>query len=173
MDLSKYVATVPDFPKKGIMFRDVTPIIEDAEAFKYTIDTIAEYAKKVGATKIAGPEARGFVLGAAVAYKLGLGFTLFRKPGKLPREVITEDYALEYGVNTLCVNADSFKKGDKVFIIDDLLATGGTAKASAKLVERCGATVAGLAFIIDLVDLKGKECLKDYNVLTLLEYKGE
>ena len=173
MNLKDYVATVPDFPKKGIMFRDVTPIIEDPEAFKYMIDQFADYAVKVGATKIAGPEARGFVLGAAVAYKLGLGFTLIRKPGKLPRKVISEDYSLEYGTNTLCVHDDSFKKGEKVLIIDDLLATGGTALASAKLVERCGASVAGLAFIVDLVDLKGKEFLKNYDVFALLEYEGE
>jgi adenine phosphoribosyltransferase len=105
--------------------------------------------------------------------KLGLGFVLIRKPGKLPRKTISEDYALEYGTNTLCVHEDSFKPGDKVFIVDDLLATGGTALASARLVERSGATVAGMGFLIDLVDLKGKEVLKDYNVLALMEYEGE
>ena len=173
MNLKDYVTTIPDFPKKGIMFRDVTPVIENGESLKYAIDQLADFAQKVGANKIAGPEARGFVLGAAIAYKLGLGFVLIRKPGKLPRKTISEDYALEYGTNTLCVHEDSFKPGDKVLIVDDLLATGGTAVASARLVERSGASVAGMGFLIDLVDLKGKEVLKDYNVLALMEYEGE
>ena len=173
MDLTKYIASVPDFPKKGILFRDITPLLQDADAFNYATSKIAEFAKKVGATIICGPEARGFIFGTPVANKLNLGFIPIRKPGKLPREVITEDYSLEYGTNTLCIHKDAFKPGDKVLIVDDLLATGGTAKAACNLIEKAGATVCGLAFIIDLVDLKGKELLKDYDVLTLLEYEGE
>ena len=173
MELKNYIATVKDFPKEGIMFRDVTPLIQDKDAFKEAIDLLSEYAKKVGANVIAGPEARGFVFGSAIAYKLGLGFVTIRKPGKLPRKVISEDYDLEYGKNTLCVHDDAFKKGDKVLIVDDLLATGGTALASAKLVERLGAEVAGLAFIINLKDLCGLKMLKDYNTYYLLEYEGE
>ena len=125
------------------------------------------------ANVIAGPEARGFALGAAIAYKENLGFVTIRKPNKLPREQITEDYDLEYGKNTLCVHTDAFKKGDKVLIVDDLLATGGTAIASAKLVERLGATVAGFAFIINLKDLNGLSLIKDYSVKYLVEYEGE
>jgi len=173
MDLKKYIATVKDFPKEGIMFRDVTPLIQNKDAFKEAVDLLCEYAKKVGANVIAGPEARGFVFGSAMAYKLGLGFVTIRKPGKLPRKVITEDYDLEYGKNTLCVHDDAFKKGDKVLIVDDLLATGGTALASARLVERLGAEVAGMAFIINLKDLNGLKLLNDYNTYYLLEYEGE
>lgn len=173
MDLTKYIASVPDFPKKGILFRDITPLLQDAKAFNYATDKIAEFAKKVGATIICGPEARGFIFGTPVANKLNLGFIPIRKPGKLPREVITEDYSLEYGTNTLCIHKDAFKPGDKVLIVDDLLATGGTAKAACNLIEKAGATVVGLAFIIDLIDLKGKDLLKGYDVLTLLEYEGE
>ena len=173
MDLRKYVANVKGFPKENIIFRDVTPILQDKDAFKYTINQISEYAKKVGANVIAGPEARGFILGAAVAYNLNLGFIPFRKPGKLPRKVLTEEYDLEYGTNTLCVHEDAFKKGDKVLIVDDLLATGGTAKAAAKLVERLGAEVAGFAFVINLKDLYGLKVLEGYDTFFLLEYEGE
>ena len=173
MDLRKYVADVKGFPKENIIFRDITPILQDKDAFKYTIDLFCEYAKKVGANVIAGPEARGFILGAAVATKLNLGFVPFRKPNKLPRKVISEDYNLEYGSNTLCVHEDAFKKGDKVLIVDDSLATGGTALASARLVERLGAEVAGFAFIINLKDLDGLKLIKGYNTYFLLEYEGE
>lgn len=173
MDLKKYIASVPDFPKKGIIFRDITPLLQDGEAFKYTINELSEYAKGKGATVIVGPEARGFMFGCPVANNLGLGFVPARKPGKLPREVLKIDYSLEYGINSLCIHKDAVKKGDKVVIVDDLLATGGTALAAAKLVEMAGAEVAGFAFIIELTDLKGRELLKDYDVKALMEYEGE
>ncbi len=173
MDIKKHITTIPDWPKKGIMFRDVTTLLQNPEAFNYTVDKIAEFGKSVGATVVAGPEARGFIFGAPVAARMGVGFVPVRKPGKLPRKVITEEYTLEYGSNTLCIHEDAFSPFDKVLIVDDLLATGGTAAASASLVKKTGASVAGLAFVIDLVDLKGKDLLKDYNVYTLTEYEGE
>ena len=173
MDLKSYVASVPDFPKKGIMFRDITPLLQNGDAFKEAIRQLAEYAKEKGATAIVGPEARGFMFGCPVANELNLGFVPARKPGKLPREVLTIDYSLEYGVNSLCIHKDALKKGDKVLVVDDLLATGGTALAACKLVEMAGAEVVGLAFIIELVDLKGRELLKDYDVKALLQYEGE
>ena len=173
MNIKDYIASVPDFPKKGIIFRDITPLLQNGDAFNTVIDILAANAKMQGATLIAGPEARGFIFGAPVAAKLGLGFVAIRKPGKLPREQITLDYELEYGKNTLCIHTDAIKPTDKVFIIDDLLATGGTANAACKLVEKAGGKVAGLGFVIDLIDLNGKKLLKDYNVITLAEFEGE
>ena len=173
MDLKEHITTIPDWPKKGIMFRDVTSLLQNPEAFQYAVDKLAEFGKKVGATVVAGPEARGFIFGAPVAAKLGVGFVPVRKPGKLPRAVITENYDLEYGSNTLCVHEDAFSPFDRVLVIDDLLATGGTALATAHLIEHSGASVAGLGFVIDLVDLNGKALLKNYNVETLCEYEGE
>ncbi|MBQ3253065.1 MAG: adenine phosphoribosyltransferase [Acholeplasmatales bacterium] len=173
MELKDYIASIVDFPKKGIIFRDVTPLMENGKAFDYATHLLAEYAKEKGATHIVGPESRGFIFGCPVAKELGIGFIPVRKPGKLPRAQITEDYALEYGTNTLCMHEDSLKKGDKVVIIDDLLATGGTALATAHLCEKSGAEVLGMAFIIDLIDLKGREVLKDYDVHTLIEFEGE
>ncbi len=173
MNLKEHITTIPDWPKKGIMFRDITTLIQNPEAFSYAVDKMAEFGKMIGATVVAGPEARGFIFGAPVAAKMGVGFVPVRKPGKLPRKVITENYELEYGSNTLCIHEDAFTAFDKVLIVDDLLATGGTALATAHLVEKSGASVAGLSFIIDLVDLKGKDLLKDYKVQTLCEFEGE
>lgn len=173
MNLSDYIATIPDFPKKGIMFRDITTLLQNGEAFSYAVSKIAEYAKSKGVTVIVGPEARGFMIGCPVATELKIGFVPVRKPGKLPRASISEEYSLEYGTNTLSIHADSLKKGDKVVIVDDLLATGGTALAAAHLCERLGAEVVGMAFVIDLKDLNGRKLLKDYDVCSLLEYEGE
>ena len=173
MDLKNYIASVPGFPKEGIIFRDITPLLQNGEAFSYSIQKMAEYAKSKGATIILGPEARGFMFGCPVANELKLGFIPARKPNKLPRETISVDYSLEYGANVLCIHKDAIKPGDKVCIVDDLLATGGTSLAAAKLVEKAGAEVVGLSFIIELVDLKGRELLKDYDVMSLLEYEGE
>ncbi len=173
MNLKDTIVTIPNFPKEGIMFRDITTLLENGEAFQFTTNEIAKFAKEVGATVVVGPEARGFLFGAPVAAKLGLGFVPVRKPGKLPRKQLTEEYDLEYGSNTLCIHEDALKKGDKVLIVDDLLATGGTALAACHLCEKAGATVVGLAFVIDLIDLKGKELLKDYKVKTLVEFEGE
>lgn len=170
MDLKKYIADIPNFPKEGILFRDNTPLLNDGEAFKYSIDELASFAKSVGADVIVGPEARGFIFGTPVAYTLGIGFVPIRKPGKLPRDVFSYEYDLEYGSNTLCVHQDAIKKGQKVVIVDDLLATGGTVEATIKLIEQMGGEVVGCAFIIELVDLNGRELIKNYNIKSLISY---
>ena len=170
MDLKKYIYDIPDFPKKGILFRDITPLLNNGEAYKYAINQMVEYAKKVKATKILAPEARGFLFGTCVAYELGIPFVPVRKPGKLPREIISEKYDLEYGTNEISIHKDAINKGEKILIVDDLLATGGTGNAVTKLVERCNAEVVGMAFAVELVDLKGRELLKKYDVMSLLQY---
>ena len=170
MDLNKYIASIQDFPKEGILFRDMTPLLADGKAFTFALDELAEFAKSVNADVIVGPEARGFIFGTPVAYKLNIGFVAVRKPGKLPRETIEYNYDLEYGSNTLCIHADSIKKGQKVVIIDDLLATGGTVEAATKLIEQLGGEVVGLAFLMELVDLNGRELLKGYKIKSLLKY---
>ncbi|MCI5725050.1 adenine phosphoribosyltransferase [Fusobacterium sp.] len=170
MDLKKYVATVENYPKEGILFRDITPLMNDGEAFKYATDRIMEFAKEHNVDLVVGPEARGFIFGCPVSYALGIGFVPVRKPGKLPREVIEYSYDLEYGSNTLCLHKDAIKPGQRVLIVDDLLATGGTVEAAVKLVEKLGGVVAGLAFLIELNELKGREKLKNYPILTLMSY---
>lgn len=170
MDLKKYVALVEDYPKPGIKFRDITPLMGDGEAYKEATDKIVEFAKEQKIDLVVGPEARGFIFGCPVSYALGVGFAPVRKPGKLPREVIEYAYDLEYGSNVLCLHKDSIKPGQRVLIVDDLLATGGTVEATVKLVEELGGVVAGLAFLIELEDLKGREKLKGYEVLTLMKY---
>ncbi len=164
LDLTQYIASIPDFPTAGIMFRDVTPILGSPEAFREAVLKLAEYAKSVGADVIAGPESRGFIFGAPVAYELNVGFVPVRKPGKLPRETISCEYDLEYGTNVLHMHRDAIRPGQRVVIVDDLLATGGTAKATAKMIEELGGVVAGFAFIIELEGLPGREVLKDYDV---------
>jgi len=168
LDLKDYIATIPDFPKEGILFRDATPILGNADAYQECTAQLAAFAEKVGAEVIVGPEARGFLFGCPVAYKLNLGFVPVRKPGKLPRETISVEYALEYGTDRLEMHADAIKPGQKVVIIDDLLATGGTAKAAAQLVEQAGGVVAGIAFIIELDGLDGAKDLGDYEVCSLM-----
>lgn len=170
MDYKKYVADVKDFPIDGILFRDVTPLIQDGEAFDSVCNDFAEFAKEVGADIIVGPEARGFIFGCPVACKLKKGFVPIRKPNKLPRETVSMSYDLEYGSNVLCMHKDSIKPGQRVLIIDDLLATGGTTVTAAKLVESLGGVVAGFAFLVELTDLKGRELIKDYKVLSLIKY---
>lgn len=169
-----YIASVPGFPKEGILFRDITPLLQDGKAFNHALKDIAKFGKKLGADVILGPESRGFIFGCPVASKLGIGFVPVRKPGKLPRKTIEESYELEYGTNTLSIHEDALKPGQKVLIVDDLLATGGTVNAAIKLVERLGAKVVGCAFLIELVDLKGRENIgPNYPILALLEYEGE
>lgn len=170
MDLKNYIALVEDFPKPGIKFRDITPLMDDGAAYKYATEEIVKFCKEKDAQLIVGPEARGFIFGCPVSYALGIGFAPVRKPGKLPREVIKYDYDLEYGSNTLCMHKDSVKPGQKVVIVDDLLATGGTVEAAIKMVEKLGGIVVGLAFLIELKELKGREKLKDYSILSLTEY---
>ncbi len=170
MDLKKYIANVEDFPKKGILFKDITPLMGNGEAYHYACKQIEEFASKRNATIIVGPEARGFIFGCPVAVSLNIGFAPIRKPGKLPRETIEKKYDLEYGHNTLCLHKDAIKKGDRVLLIDDLLATGGTVKAAIDLVESLGGIVCGIAFLIELTSLNGRDLLKGYDVLSLMKY---
>ena len=145
--------------------------MQNGDIFKKACEELTNYAKEVGATVIVGPESRGFIFGCPVATNLGIGFVPIRKPGKLPREEITVEYSLEYGKNTLCMHADAIKQGDKVLIIDDLLATGGTVHAAISLVEQLGGEVVGCAFLIELTGLKGREILKDYNIFSMIDYE--
>ncbi|MDO4197775.1 MAG: adenine phosphoribosyltransferase [Erysipelotrichaceae bacterium] len=170
MNLKDYIADIPDFPSKGILFRDITPLLADKDAYKYAIDQLKEYVKDKGAELVAGPESRGFIVGCPLSYALNVGFVPVRKPGKLPRETISCEYALEYGTNEIFMHADAIKKGQKVIVVDDLLATGGTAKAACQLVERLGGEVVGVAFLIELEGLNGREALKDYDVFSLMKY---
>ena len=170
MNLKDYVAAIKDFPVEGILFRDITPLMQDGDAFHEACSQLIEYAKKIGAEVIVGPESRGFIFGCPVAYELNIGFVPVRKPNKLPRKTVSVKYDLEYGSNELHMHEDSIKPGQKVLIIDDLLATGGTVEATIKLVEQLGGEVAGCAFLIELEDLKGRERLKDYDVFTLMTY---
>lgn len=170
MDLRQYVTTVENWPKEGISFKDITTIMDNGAAYKYATDQIVEYAKEVGAEIIVGPEARGFIIGCPVAYALEIGFAPVRKPGKLPREVISVDYGLEYGTDTLTMHKDAIKPGQKVLICDDLLATGGTVEATVRLIEELGGEVVGAAFIIELVELKGREKIGNCPIKTLIQY---
>lgn len=170
MNLEKYIANVPDFPKKGIQFKDITPLMQDGEAFKYSVSKFVEFAKKVGADVIVGPEARGFIFGCPAAAELGIGFVPVRKPGKLPRETIDIEYDLEYGSNTLSMHSDSIKPGQRVLVVDDLLATGGTIQATVDIIEQMKGNVVGLAFLIELDFLEGRKHLEGKEVLSLLHY---
>ena len=170
MDFTKYVASIPDFPSKGILFRDVTPLMADGEAFHEACKEIKEYCEERGAEVIVGPESRGFLIGCPIAYDMHVGFVPVRKPGKLPRETISCKYDLEYGSNELHVHADAIKPGQKVVVIDDLLATGGTVQATIKMIEQLGGEVVGCAFLIELEALKGRELLKGYDIFTLMKY---
>ncbi len=171
MNLKDYIAIVEDFPVKGISFKDITPLLQNGEAFKETCNRLANFAKEKKATVIVGPESRGFIFGCPIATNLGLGFVPIRKPGKLPREEIKAEYSLEYGKNTLCMHKDAIKKGDKVIIVDDLLATGGTVEAAISLVEQLGGEVVGCAFVIELTGLKGREQLNNHEVFSLIQYE--
>ena len=170
MNLKDYIAAVQDFPIEGILFRDITPLMANGEAFGEACDQIKTFANSVGATLVAGPESRGFIFGCPVAKEMGIGFVPVRKPNKLPRETVSIKYDLEYGSNELHMHADAVKKGDKVIIIDDLLATGGTVDATIKLIEKMGGEVVGCAFLIELEDLKGRDLLKGYNVFSVMKY---
>ena len=170
MDLKKHIATIDGFPKEGIKFRDITPLMANGQAFAEATRRFEAFAKKVGAEVIVGPESRGFIFGCPVAYSLEIGFVPVRKPGKLPRETISYRYDLEYGSNELHIHKDSIKPGQKVLIIDDLLATGGTIDASVKLVEKLGGEVVGCGFLIELSELKGRDRLKDIEVFTIMQY---
>ena len=170
MNLKDYVASIPDFPQEGILFRDITPLMADGEAFHYACEELIDYAKKVGAQVVAGPESRGFIFGCPVAHEMKIGFVPVRKPNKLPRKTISYKYDLEYGSNELHMHADAIKPGQKVLIIDDPLATGGTVEATAKMIEELGGEVVGCAFLIELEGLGGREKLDKYDVFTLMKY---
>jgi adenine phosphoribosyltransferase len=168
--LKAKVRDVPDWPQEGVIFRDIMPLLADPQALKDTIDRIGDWAAERRPDIVVGGEARGFFIGSAVAYRLGCGFVPARRPGKLPLTTIGEEYALEYGTNALELQADAFEGGSRVLIHDDVLATGGTSKAMAKLVEQLGGEVVGMAFIIELDFLKGREQIADYDVLSLIHY---
>lgn len=170
MDLRDYIAIVPDWPKPGIKFKDITPLMNNGKAFKYATDQIVEYAKQKKIDIVVGPEARGFIIGCPVAYALGVGFAPVRKEGKLPRETIKVEYGLEYGKGILTIHKDAIQPGQRVLIIDDLLATGGTIEATIKLVEQLGGIVVGAAFLIELSYLEGRNRLQGYDLLALLKY---
>lgn len=170
MDLKAYVRDVPDFPKPGIMFKDITPLLQDPLALRYAIDRLAEFGVPLKPDVVLGAEARGFILGAALAYSLGAGFVPARKPGKLPWRVSQADYELEYGMDSLQMHQDAIRPGQRVIVHDDLLATGGTARAKIDLVEQAGGLVVGIAFLIELSFLGGRDKLKGYEVLSLITY---
>lgn len=170
MDLREKVRVIEDFPKEGISFKDITTLISDGEALKEAVDKMAEFFKDKNIDLVVGPEARGFIFGVPVAYALGAGFVPVRKPGKLPADTVKVEYDLEYGSDILEIHKDTIKPGSRVAIVDDLLATGGTIAAVTKLVEQVGGEVVGLSFAIELEELKGREKLKDYDVMSLLKY---
>ena len=174
MNLKDFIRSIPDYPKKGILFRDITTLIKDEKAFSETIDQIVKKSKKIKFDKIAAIESRGFVFASTVSYQLEKPFILLRKKNKLPAEVHSVDFELEYGTATIEVHKDSINKGDKVLIIDDLIATGGTANAAAKIVEISGGKVAGFIFVINLFDLPGNNLLKTkgYKTESLIEFPG-
>ena len=174
MDLKKYIRSIPDYPKKGILFRDITTLIKNADAFKYTNDKIIELSKTIQFDKVAAIESRGFVFASTVSYQLSKPFVLLRKKNKLPAETHSVDFELEYGKATIEVHKDSISENEKILIIDDLIATGGTAEAAAKLVEISGGKVAGFIFVINLFDLPGNKLLnkKGYKTHSLIEFPG-
>ena len=174
MELSKYIRSIPDYPKKGILFRDITTLIKNKEAFKETIDQLSKLASEIKFDKLVAIESRGFIFASALSYNLSKSLILMRKKGKLPADTFSQDFVLEYGKSTIEVHKDSINKNDLVLVIDDLIATGGTSEAAAKLVEKSGGKVAGFVFVINLYDLGGIKKLKDkgYDALSLMEFPG-
>ena len=170
MNLEDYIRNVPDFPIKGIQFKDVTTLCKVHASFKESCDRLINHFKDKGIKKVCAVEARGYVWGGVLAYKLDAGFVLIRKPGKLPAETIKETYELEYGTDTIEMHRDAIEKGEKVLLFDDLLATGGTAKAACKLIEKAGGSVAGIAFVIELTgSLHGRDKLEGYDIISLMK----
>ena len=170
MELRDYIRDVPDFPRAGILFRDITPLLKDADAFRATVDRLVEYCEPLQLDAIVGIESRGFLLASPLAYCIGTPLIPIRKKGRLPFETYTESYDLEYGSDALQVHTDAISEGQRVIIIDDLLATGGTMSAAARLVEQTGGQVAALAFLVELSDLNGRDQLKGYDIFSLIEY---
>ncbi|MGX4645119.1 MULTISPECIES: adenine phosphoribosyltransferase [Holzapfeliella] len=170
MNFKDYVADVPNFPSEGVTFRDISPLMADGEAYHAATMEIVKYAKDLGVDMVCCPEARGFLVGCPVADELGVGFAPARKAGKLPRETVSVSYDLEYGQDTLYMHKDAIKPGQKVLVADDLMATGGTVRATIDLVEKLGGIVVGTAFLIELKDLNGRDKIKDYDMFTLMDY---
>ncbi len=173
MDIKKMIRDVPNFPKEGIIFKDITTLLKDSKGFTETLNKLYELSKDKNITKVLGIESRGFIFGGALAAKLGVGFIPIRKPGKLPAEKISETYQLEYGSDTIEIHKDALDSNDKVLIHDDLLATGGTMKAACNLVKKAGATVEQISFIIELDFLNGREILQEYDIRALIHYDDE
>ena len=170
MELASLIRDVPDFPVKGILFRDITTLIRNADAFQEVVNLLADHYVNLDIDVVVAIESRGFIFGAPLAYKLGAGFVPVRKPGKLPADTISESYTLEYGTNTLEMHRDAIEPGQRVLVVDDLLATGGSARAAVNLVEQLGGEVVGVAFMIELGFLHGRDKLEGYNVLSLIYY---
>jgi len=170
MDLKSYIRNIPDYPKPGVQFKDITTLLLDGKALRESVERLANWAKDKEAQIVVSPEARGFIFGTAVAYELGIGFVPVRKPGKLPGETKQMDYQLEYGLDSLQIHLDGLQEGQKVILIDDLLATGGTMNSTAKLVESLGAQVVGVGFLIELTFLNGRDKLRDYEVFSVMQY---
>jgi len=170
IELEKYIRSIPDWPKKGILFRDITPLLADPQAFAAAVDVLCEGFRDIGVEYVAAVEARGFIFGAAVAKTLGVGFVPIRKKGKLPFKTESISYDLEYGTDTLQVHCDAIRKKAKVLMVDDLLATGGTMAAACKLIEKIGGQIAGIAFLIELKELAARDKLHGYNINTVISY---
>lgn len=170
MDVTTLIRSIPDFPIPGILFRDITPLLKDKAGFKAAVDLFVDRYKGKGIDYVVGIEARGYMLGAPLAYAIGAGFVPVRKPGKLPGTKFTEEYALEYGTNSLEIHDDAVGHGQRVLIVDDLLATGGTANATRRLLERLGAKIEGFAFLIELEALEGREQLRGIDITTFIKY---
>ena len=175
MPIKSRIRTVPHYPKSGVMFRDITTLLKDATGLQLTVKSLADHYRNQAIDRVAGIEARGFILGAAVAYELGLGFIPVRKKGKLPSEVVGQDYALEYGTDRIEIHTDAIANGESILLIDDLIATGGTASAACALIQSMGGNVQGCGFVIDLPDLGGRQLLEQlgHSVFSLCEFEGD
>lgn len=172
-ELVTFIRTVPDFPKKGIMFRDITTLLKEQGAFRHSVDLLTEQYKNARIDKVVGVESRGFILGSALAYQLHAGFVPVRKPGKLPAATVKEEYALEYGTDCIEIHRDAITPGERILIHDDLLATGGTMLAASRLVERLGGKIVGISFLVELSFLGGRKRLTGYDVASLITYDSE
>ena len=173
VELKDIIRDVKDFPKPGIVFKDITPLLANPQLFAYAVDRLAAFTRQNESDVVLAAEARGYLFGAAVAYKLGLPLVIVRKPGKLPHKTVSHTYELEYGTDTLEIHEDAIRKGQRVMLVDDLLATGGTIEACAKLVEKSGGVVAGCAFVIELSFLKGRQKIEEYEVFSIIDYESE
>ncbi|WP_283680350.1 adenine phosphoribosyltransferase [Lentilactobacillus sp. Marseille-Q4993] len=170
IDFSDYIAAYKNFPEPGILFRDISPLLENGDAYKAATHEIVKFARERDVDMVIGPEARGFIVGCPVANEMGIGFSPARKQDKLPGEIVTASYDLEYGTASLCLRKNAVKKGQRVLVTDDLLATGGTIDATIRMVEELGGIVVGTAFIVELMDLRGRDKIKDYDILSLVQY---